>query len=126
MENKETYGFKSKFTPKQPEELKNFENEMFDLINQVKFRKSKDKFQQELQKDLRQIGKTKSLIVPADKTNNYYKIPKLEYDSLLLKSIRKSYKKSDKTVMNEINKEAKEIVTNLKLEKKLINHLPKQ
>lgn len=126
IENKETYGFKSKFTPKQPEELKNFENEMFDLINQVKFRKSKDKFQQELQKDLRQIGKTKSLIVPADKTNNYYKIPKLEYDSLLLKSIRKSYKKSDKTVMNEINKEAKEIVTNLKLEKKLVNHLPKQ
>ena len=46
--------------------------------------------------------------------------------SLLLKSIRKSYKKSDKTITNEINKEAKEIVTNLKLEKKLVNYLPKQ
>ena len=57
---------------------------MIDLINQVKFRKSKDNFQHELKKDLRKIGKTKSLIVPADKTNNYYKVPKLEYDSLLL------------------------------------------
>ena len=67
IEKKETYGFKSKFTPKQPEELKNFENEMFDLINQVKFRKTKDNFQHELKKDLKKIGKSKSLIVPADK-----------------------------------------------------------
>ena len=53
FKNKETYGFKSKFTQKQPEELKNFENEMFDQINQVKFRKLKDKFQHDLKKDAR-------------------------------------------------------------------------
>ena len=68
---KETYGFKSKFTPKQPEELKNFKNEMFDRISQVKFRKTWDNFQHEMKKNLRKIGKSKSLIVLSDKTTNY-------------------------------------------------------
>ena len=115
IEKKETYGFKSKFTLKQSEELKNFENEMFDLINQVKFRKTKDNFQHELKKDLRKIGKSKSLIVPADKTTDYYKVPKFEYENLLLKSIRNSYKKSDNTITNKVNKEARGMVTSLKL-----------
>ena len=50
------------------------------------FRKPKENFQHELKKDLRKIGKIKS------RSTNYYKVPELEYDSLLLKSIRKSYK----------------------------------
>ena len=71
--------------------------------------------QKKLNKDLRKIGKSKSLILLADKITNYYKVPKLEYNNLLLKSIRKLYKKSDNTIMNEINKEANGIVTSLKL-----------
>ena len=106
------------------EELRDFENEMFNLVEQIKFRKLNDNFQNKLTNDLKIIRKTKNIIVPADKTTNYYKVPKQEYNNLLLKSIRKTYKKSDKNIVNNINKEAKDIVTNLKLEKKIINHLP--
>ena len=107
IEKKETYGFKSKFMPKLTDELKEFENEMFNLVKQVKFRKINDTFQNKLTNDLKMINKTKNIIVPADKTTNFYKIPKKEYNNLLLKSIRKEYKKSDKNIVNNINKEAK-------------------
>ena len=67
---------------------------MFNLIKQVKFRKVNDSFQNKLANDLKMINKTKSIIVPADKTTNYYKVPKQQYNSLLLKSFKKVYKKN--------------------------------
>ena len=73
FEKKETYGFKSKFMPKLTDELKEFENEMFNLVKQVKFRKINDTFQNKLTNDLKMINKTKNIIVPADKTTNFYK-----------------------------------------------------
>ena len=88
---------------------------MFNLVKKVKFRKVNDTFQNKLTNDFKMINKTKKIIVPAGKTTIFYKIPKKEYNSLLLKSIRKEYKKSDKNIVNNINKEAKEIVSNLKL-----------
>ena len=33
------------------------------------------------------------LIIPADKTNNYYKLSKEQYEGLINKSIQKGYKK---------------------------------
>ena len=54
------------------------------------------------------INKTKIIIVPANKiTIFYYKTPKKEYNNLLLKSIRKEYKKCDKNIVYNIDKEAK-------------------
>ena len=78
MKTKRTYGFgfKSKFVPKLTEELREFENEMFNLIKQVKFRKINNIFQDKPGNDLKIINKTKTIIVPADKTTNYYKVPK--------------------------------------------------
>ena len=37
IENKETYGFKSKFMPKLTDELRELENEMFNLVKQKNF-----------------------------------------------------------------------------------------
>ena len=49
IENKETYGFKSKSMPKLIDELREFENEMFNLVKQVKLRKVNDNFQSKQQ-----------------------------------------------------------------------------
>ena len=120
----ETFGFKSKFLPKLEEELKTFENDMFNLVKQVRFRKVNNKFQKMIKNDVKMIRNSKKIIVAADKTTNYYKIQLDEYNKLKEKSIRKNYKKSNNTVINNINKEAKEIIKELKLENKLINQLP--
>ena len=49
---------------------------------------------------------------------------KNEYIKLKENSIRNIYKNNSYTVIDSINKEAKEIVKSLKLERKLINQLP--
>ena len=49
------------------------------------------------------------MIVESDKTSNSYKISKHEYNKLLLSSIRDNYKKGDGSLVNSINKEAKQI-----------------
>ena len=120
----ETFGFKAKFLPKQEEELKIFENDMFNLVKQVRFRKVNNKFQELIKKDVKMIRNSKKIIVAADKTTNYYKLQIHEYNKLKEKSIRKNYKKSNNNVINNINKEAKEIIKELKLENKLVNQLP--
>ena len=63
IENKETYAFKFKFMQKKTEVLRKFENEMFNLIKQVKFRKINNSFQDKLANDLKIARKTKSIIV---------------------------------------------------------------
>ena len=120
----ETFGFKSKFLPKQEEELKLFESDMFDIVRQLKFRRIDNKFQEKIQKDVKTIRNSKQIYVAADKTTNYYKLNKNEYIKLKENSIRKTYKKNNYTVIDSINKEAKQIVKKLKLDKKLINQLP--
>ena len=92
--------------PKLKNEIRGFENKMFDVVKQVKFRKLNENFQNKLSNDLKMINQTKNIIVPEDKTTNFYKIPK-KYNNLLLKFIRKEYKKVDKNILNNINKKAK-------------------
>ena len=76
IENKEEYGFKFKFMPKLKNETRGFENKMFDVVKQVKFRKLNENFQNKLSNDLKMINQTKNIIVPEDKTTNFYKFPK--------------------------------------------------
>ena len=71
-----TFGFKSKFLPKQEEELKLFESDMFDIVRQLKFRRINNKFQEKIQKDVKTIRNSKQIYVAADKTTNYYKLNK--------------------------------------------------
>ena len=62
--------------PKLINELREFENQMFNLVKQVKFWKINDNFQSKLTNDFKIINKIKNIIVHADKTTNFYKISK--------------------------------------------------
>ena len=119
----QNYGFKSRWLPKLNNDLKKFEEEMFELVKIIKFRKIKDKFQEQLRNDLKEINKSKHVIVKADKTNNYYKVEKSEYTKLLMKNIRKNYKKGEQKFIDQINEEAQTIAKSLKLDDR-INQLP--
>ena len=59
------------------------------------------------------------LIIPANKSNNLYKISKDTYSKLLQDNITKSYKKSNVTLINNIKKEAKVITAELKLNNRI-------
>ena len=112
---KETYGFISTKPSPIIQELKEFENDLVDLIQNIKFRHVPSHFQNKLQKDLNHIKKDDHLYIPADKTSNYYRIKPADYKILLEKSIHKNYKKTDRAAINNIIKADIHIAKNLDL-----------
>ena len=54
--------------------LTKFENDLYELINNLKFRKYQNSFTQKLNKDLKEIRSTKKVFVFADKSHSLYKI----------------------------------------------------
>ncbi|GFS09353.1 inositol hexakisphosphate and diphosphoinositol-pentakisphosphate kinase 2 [Elysia marginata] len=72
---KETYGFNSSNPPPAIQELKEFENELTELISNIKFKKASiSSFQKRLKKDIDNIKKDDHLYVPADKSCNFYRL----------------------------------------------------
>ena len=56
------------------------------------------------------------LFIPADKSNNLYKVSRDSYSKLLQDNITKTHEKSNVTLINNINKEAEAIASELKLD----------
>ena len=77
------YGIKSKKCLLQVENLVVFEEDMIDLVHQIRFRQVKSNFQRKLNEGLRTIKSSNKTLTPADKTSNMYKLTKDEYNHLL-------------------------------------------
>jgi len=91
---KETYGFRSKKPLPQITAMQGFEQGLADMIRSVKFRHVYNTFQDKLSSDIKlKITNSDSIIVPADKSSNFYKMDKESYDRLLTNKITKTYKK---------------------------------
>ena len=86
------------------------------MINNIKPKNYTNSFQNKLKKDAKDIGKEPKMIVPADKTNNFYKLEETKYDEPLQKHINKDYRKADATLADDITKVDKEIAMNLELD----------
>ena len=85
--DKETFGFSSRKSPPQVLTMLNFEKGLLHMIETIKFRKVKCAFQQKLSSDIyNNIMKSNTLLVPADKTSNFYKMDPASYNNLLQKT----------------------------------------
>ena len=69
---------------------------MLDIIKSIKFRKVRNKFQEELKEDLSKIRKSRNILVFADKTNNVYEMKSEDHEKLILENITKTYQKAPK------------------------------
>ena len=107
---KEHYGLKSKNTPKPVKELMAFENDMFDIVKQIKFRKTISPFQNILNNDLKSMKHSTKTLTKADKTSNMYKLDKEQYTKLVTEAVTKTYKISHQKISNVINIKGKEIL----------------
>ena len=117
--SKETYGFPSTKPAPQVAELKDFENKLFDLTKNITFNQCNNSFQTKLKDDAKNINDEKRMIVAADKTNNFYKVRKDEYDELLQKHITKDYKKGNENVVDKVDKDDKHIAEKLELDDRI-------
>ena len=114
-QQEETYGLKTKNTPRQIPEMTDFEKELIELARNVKFQKGKDNFQLKIKNDIDEINQCDKILVHADKTSNMYKLTKTEYDKHLHNAITKTYKKAKPNLQKEINKEGKELMKDDKI-----------
>ena len=77
------FGFKSVLTPPKNEPLNTFEEELYDVVRNIEFKRANTVFQNQLNKDINMINKDPLLFIPADKSNNLYKVSKDTYGKLL-------------------------------------------
>ena len=82
-----------------------FEEDMIDLLHQIRFRKVKSNFQRQLNKDFKTIKPSNKTLTPADKTSNMYKLTKDKYNHLLENAVTATYKKVTNEIEDIINKE---------------------
>ena len=122
--DKECYGFKSRRAPpaysfknygEHWKSLRDFESKIYDLIRSLKFSPYTNELQRKMQEDIKMINNTKDLIIPADKTVNWFRMKVEDYEKLLLENITKDYKKADYSLVEETNQRAAEIAQKLDL-----------
>ena len=118
--DKLTYGFKTRYFPPVVDELTSFENDLMIMIKNIQFKSIKNDFQNKLKEDINEIKNSNKIFVPADKSRNIYKMEKEQYNKLLHENITKTYKKTNKSRINAINKTAKKIASDLELEDRIV------
>ena len=75
-EQKETYGFRSIKAAPKVKELDKLEDSLYDLVKNISFRKYSNNFQRVLKSDKVKIASEPKIIVPAEKSPNFYKLEK--------------------------------------------------
>ena len=110
---KNTYGFRSSKTPPHNEHLKKFEDDLYQMIQDVEFDNKQNHLQHQLKRDVREIKSSKKLTICADKSPNLYEMEVNDYKRMLQNNITTSYKKSTTNNKADIDNEAKQIVSSL-------------
>ena len=123
--NKETYGFRTSKEPPVIPQLKNFKDDMYKLVARIKFRNVNSTMQNKLRNDVQEINKQTCLLVPADKTNNYYKVSKEEYGKLMQDNVTRLYERADDNVDQILNSKSKKITEKLNLSDRIDVLAPK-
>ena len=80
-----------------------FEEDLIDLVNNIKFRKVRNDCQTKLHEDSRKVRSSKKTLTFADKTSNMYRLEKEEYRRLLQNAVTATYKKSNKEIEKGIH-----------------------
>ena len=90
------------------------------MIESIKFWKVQCEFQKKLSADIKNnIVKSDKLLVPADKTSNFYRMDTTSSNDLLQKNITKTYKKVTQVTTCSIELEAKAIAKKLHLDDRI-------
>ena len=113
--DKKTFGFRTTNSPPFMDELKDFEDDLFKMISNVKFKPVNSELQDKMRYDVQQIRQSDKVYVNADKSRRIYKMNKNDYDKMVKDSITSMYRKTDRSNVDQVNKEAAEIAKKLEL-----------
>ena len=108
------FGFKSRSRVHHFEELERFEEDLTRMIENIKFRGTRNALQDKLQHDIARVNRSSSVFVQADKTRNLYEVSPEQYSKLLANNITKLYQHADDDDYSNINTEACELAEKMK------------
>ena len=74
---------------------------MYELMNSIKFYSHRTAFKKKLTKDRKNIQSSPSILVPADKTANIYKVDVDDYRKLLYNYVTANYRKADVNTLDD-------------------------
>ena len=115
----EWYRLKSLSSPRPVKELTPFENELISLVKNIKFRKVRNHFQDQLKQDLKRMKASNKTMTFADKTTNIYRLIREGHRKILNDSITASYKKASNNIKKKINAAGKQLLCNNKVLKRM-------
>ena len=113
--NYTNYGLRSNISPPQNPALTSFENDIYDIVRNIKFKKVQNDFQDKLKEDINEIHSSKNLFVFVDKSTNLYEMSDTDYNKLLSNNITSNCRKCENDVKHEIDKETEKIAESLDL-----------
>ena len=104
---KDHFGFKRVKCPSSVKELVPFKNDMMEMINNLEFKRVHNEFKSILNIDIREMLRSNSLFISADKSRNIYRMNKTCYEQLMHDNVTKTYKKCNNDKIITINIKAK-------------------
>ena len=111
FEKQQVYGFKSENSPPVIKELVQFEEELYKLARNIKFRKiHSNKFQNLLKQSIRNVKTSKDMVISADKSHSLYKIPVPVYKKMLRNVVTETYKISSQNKVAQVNKDTLNLI----------------
>ena len=126
--SKQTFGFRSIAAPPHIPELEELLDKLANMVENVKFKTGiiRNRLQDKLRKEIKEIYNDSKLFIPADKTSNFYKLEVEAYEKLLERDITKDYMKTNDAKVEEIEQEAIEIATELELQDRIFKTSKRQ
>ena len=100
-------GLKSQKTPPPINKLPTFENDLIELVKNIKFQTVRNQLQRKLKSDIKLIQQSSKTLKPADKTSKMYRITKEEYNKMRRNAITSTYKKANENIKKRINEKEK-------------------
>ena len=97
----ETYGLKCQKTPPPINDLAAFENDLIELLKNIKFRTGHNQLQRTLKSDIKLIQQSSKTLTPAYIMSNMYRITKEEYNKMRRNAITSTYKKANENIKKE-------------------------
>ena len=115
----EWHRIKSLSSPRPVKELTPFKNETISIVKNIKFRKVRNHFEDQLQQDLKRMKSSNETMTFEDKTTNIYRLIKEEHHKILNDSITAADKKAINNIKKKINATGKHALRNNKVLKRM-------
>ena len=96
-------------------ELFKFEADLISMIKNIKFKPANNEINRRIRRDLSDIKAKQKILVKGDKSRRIFLVPKDEYVKDMKAEISKKYKKGDRDMVLDVNREAAKISSKLEV-----------